>query len=141
MNLEVPPLGGESEENQYIEQGQKAELKEELEQLNQRADTVGDQLENVDLEKLGSDRICKIGKTVERVLGGLYLVAGVVSVDYVWATVDDFGHQMDSAEKLAAAIAAVTGLTIGVRGLDKLITGAKSFWGGLTREQKAELRD
>lgn len=50
-----------------------------LESPSKKTDTVGDQLENVDLEKLGSDRIRKIGETVGRILGGFYLVAGAAT--------------------------------------------------------------
>lgn len=125
-----------SEENK-TEQGENAELKEQVEALDEKAEEVGEQLENVDAGKLSPESARKILDNIQRVLGSFYMVVGSAAAGFAWEALER--DNLDSVEKVVSAAVITLGVAAGVNGFHKLINGAKKFFGELSPDQKEEI--
>jgi len=127
----------ESEESSKEQEGD-FELREQMQELDEKAQVVGEQLENVDVDKLDKEGFNKVTDAIDRVMGGVYILAGSAAGGFAWAAMEE--DPMGAIQKTVAAAVIVLGVSVGVKGFDQLIRGSKSFFEELTPEQKAELK-
>ena len=141
MKFEMPhdePAANE-QQSKNVEGENNPELEEEVGKLNEKAESVGEQLEDVDSKSLTPEGVDRVWENVTRVFGAVYMVLGTAAVEQAVLAGTDPIHQLDSFEKVLAVGVTVAGYAVAVNGFQKLIHGTKKFFEDLTPEQKAEI--